>query len=615
VLDKIQRLRYNPSTTADTVGVQVRHPRINILLIICVLLAWIAAPRPTPAASESLPTRLAEAPFGLNTHLATRYPDPHSMNVPAALVVQSGATWAREDVQWWRIQPTPDTWDWTFTDAAFRALIQRGINIVGVLGHPPGWATPDPADAASDFSFSAPDPNQFAAFAYAVAHRYSRYIKHWEVWNEPDNPLFWRPAPDPAAYAALLQRASGAIHTAAPDARVLIGGVNPFSTAFLKSVADAGAWSSFDILAIHPYVDPATPEAGNIAAAADGVRALAAQWGQKPIWVTEIGWASGLSDHDSIGMLDEQGQANVLVRAMLLLWRSGVERIFWYTLKDDPNNHYGLVAEGSGRADYSRPKPAFYAFETLTHQLAGAEFVGLRDLFERATVLDFETFGAWRRGDQPNGALGPTDQIAHSGQAAVRLSYHFPSAGNDYVVFQRDRPAPIPGAPYALGVWVFGDGSGHRLKIWLRDAEGELLQYTLGTIGPPGWRLLEAPIGGAVAAWNRISQNGNGRLDFPARVAAIVLDDGDDRFTGDGAIVLDDLIAISGPEAYDLQLNQGGAALDVLWSPLGLRAAMSSKAATADVLGADGNWQTIAVKNGRISLGLGPSPLYVRHRR
>jgi hypothetical protein len=590
-------------------GVRVRHPRIHILLIICVLLAWIGAPRPAPAASESLPARLADAPFALNTHLATRYPDPQSMNIPADLVAQSGATWAREDLQWWRIQPTPDTWDWAYTDAAFRALIQRGINIVGVLGHPPGWATPDPNDAPAGFSFSAPDPHQFAAFAYAVAHRYSRYIKHWEVWNEPDNPLFWKPTPDAAAYAAVLQRASAAIHSAVPGAQVLIGGVNPFNTTFLKSVAEAGAWGSFDILAIHPYVDPATPEAGNIVAAADGVRALAAQWGQKPIWVTEIGWASGLSDHDPLGMIDEQGQANLLVRAMLLLWRSGVERIFWYTLKDDPNNPYGLVA------DYSRPKPALYAFQTLAHQLAGAEFVGLRDLFERTTVLDFEILGAWRRGDEPNGTLSPTDQLAHSGHAAARLSYHFPSEGNDYVVFQRDRPAPIPGAPYALGVWVYGDGSGHRLKIWLRDAEGELLQYTLGTIGPPGWRLLEAPIGVPVAAWNRISQNGNGRLDFPARVAALVLDDGDDRFVGDGALVLDDLIAISGPEAYDLQLNQGGAALDVLWSPVGLRAAISSKAAAADVLGANAGRQTIAVKNGRISLGLGPSPIYVRHQR
>jgi len=593
----------------------VRHLPVNILLIVCVLFAWIAAPRLAPAASESLPERLADAPFALNTHLATRYPDPQSMNVPADLAARSGATWAREDVHWWRVQPTPDTWDWTFTDAAFRALIQRGITIVGVLGHPPGWATPDPADAPSGYSFSAPDPDRFAAFAYAVAHRYSRYIKHWEIWNEPDNPLFWKPAPDPAAYATLLERASAAVHSAVPGAQVLIGGVNPFDTTFLKSVADAGAWNSFDILAIHPYVDPATPEAGNILAAADGVRALAARWGPKPIWVTEIGWASGRSDHDAVGITDEQGQADLLVRAMLLLWRSGVERIFWYTLKDDPNNPYGLVAEGSGQADFSRPKPAFYAFQTLAHQLAGAEFVGLRDLFQRNTILDFETLGAWRRGDEPNGTLGPTDQFVHSGRAAVRLGYHFPSAGNDYVVFQRERPAPIPGTPYALGVWAYGDGSGHRLKIWLRDAEGELLQYTLGTIGPPGWRLLETPIGGEVMPWNQINQSGNGRLDFPARVAALVLDDGDDRFAGDGAIILDDLIAISGPEGYDLQLSQGGAALDVLWSPSGQRAAISSKAATADLLRAGGSRETIAVRNGRISLGLGPSPIYVRHQR
>jgi hypothetical protein len=305
----------------------------------------------------------------------------------------------------------------------------------------------------------------------------------------------------------------------------------------------------------------------------------------------------------------------MLVRAMLLLWRSGVERIFWYTLKDDPNNPYGLIGEGGGAADYSRPKPAFYAFQTLTRQLAGAEFVGLRDLFTRTTALDFEIFGAWRRGDQANGTLGPTEQRSHSGHGAALLSYHFRTPGNDYVVFQRERPAPIPGEPYALGMWVYGDGSGHMLKVWLRDAEGELLQYTLGTVGPPGWRLLEAPIGGAVLPWNRISQNGNGRLDFPARVAAIVLDDGDDRFIGDGAIVLDDLIAISGPEAYDMQLNQGGAALDVLWSPTGLRAGITSKSATAELLDTSGSRQMIAAKNGRLSLSLGPSPVYVRHQR
>jgi hypothetical protein len=591
----------------------VRRHRTHILLLLCVLLGWAGAPKLAPAAPEHLAAPLDAAAFGLNTHLATRYPDPLTMNVPADMVAQSGAGWAREDIHWYRVEPWPGHYDWRFTDAAMGALIQRRINVVAVLGHPPGWATPFSGDDSDNFSFYAPDPDQFAAYAYAVAHRYGRYVHHWEIWNEPDNPLFWRPAPDAKAYAALLIRAAAAIHRAAPDAQVLIGGVNPFNTTFLKQVADAGAWGSFDILALHPYMDPLTPEAGNLIAAADGVRALAAQLGQKPIWVTEVGWASGPSDHDPTGTMNQQAQANLLVRAMLLLWRSGVERSFWYTLKDDPGNPYGLIAMGAGYSDFSYLKPAFYAFRTLSRQLAGAEFVGLRDLFTRTTVLDFETFGAWRRGDQPNGTLTPSDAQTHSGHASARLSYSFPTSGNDFVVFRRDRPALIPGAPYALGLWVYGDGSGHALKLWLRDAEGELLQFALGAVGRPGWRLIQAPIGGTVPEYNRITKNGNGRLDFPARVEAIVLDDGDDRFIGDGTILLDDLIAISGPEAYDLQLQRGSASIDVLWSPEGLPAAITSTSASAVAIDRDGAERQIAVQDGKITLNLGPAPTYVHH--
>jgi hypothetical protein len=333
----------------------VRLRQINILLIVCVLLAWIAAPLTAPAAPEYPVAPLDSGPFGLNTHLATRYPNTQTIDVPADMIVQAGVTWAREDIHWYRIQRSPGAWDWSFNDAAMRALLRRNVNVVGVLGHPPGWATPFPGDDPSNISFYAPDPQQFAEFAYAVVKRYGRYVHHWEVWNEPDNQLFWKPKPDAAAYADTLMRVSAAIRQASPDAKVLIGGVSPFDTTFLRQVAEAGAWNSFDILAVHPYVDPATPEAGNIAAAADSVRALADQWGTKPIWATEVGWSSGPGDRDSVGVTDEREQAEMLVRAMLWLWRSGVEKIFWYTLKDDPGNPYGLVAAGAGYDDFSRP--------------------------------------------------------------------------------------------------------------------------------------------------------------------------------------------------------------------------------------------------------------------
>lgn len=588
----------------------------NILLILCVLfLSAAVASRTSAVVAEPVVAPAAATPFGLNTHLATRYPDPSSMSVPADIVAQSGAGWAREDFHWYRIQPGPNTWDWTFTDAAMRELIRRKIEIVGVLGHPPGWATPYSGDDRSGVSFYAPNQQRFATFAQAVVKRYSRYIHHWEIWNEPDNPLFWKPAPDPASYALLLERASAAIHGVDPAAKVLIGGLNPFDTDFLRTVAEAGAWNSFDIIAIHPYVDPATAEDGNILAATDAVKALAARYGAKPIWATEVGWASGPGDHDPIGLVNEQGQANNLVRAILLLWRAGVERIFWYTLKDDPGNPYGLVALGSGRADYSILKPAFYAFRTLNGQLDGAAFVGLQDPFTRTTVLDFESFGAWRRGDQPNGTFSPTELIRHGGRMAARLDYTFPTSGNDYVVFRRASPAAIPGTPYALGLWVYGDGSGSTVKVWLRDAEGEVLQYALGTVGPPGWRLLQTPIDAHVASWNRISGSGNGRLDFPARLDAIILDDAPDTFRGAGTIYLDDLISINGPEAYDLQLRQGDSTLDVLWAPTPLRAKIDSTSADARVVERDGAERVVAVSGGALELNLGPAPIYVRHTR
>lgn len=592
------------------------HRRPHLLLIFfALLLSAAVAPRPAPAAPEYRIAPLDTSPFGLNTHLATRYPDPSSMNIPADLVARSGATWAREDIHWFRIQPSPGVWDWTFTDQAIRELARRKINVVGVLGHPPGWATPYPGDAPSAVSFYAPDPGRFAAFAQAVAARYSGYIHHWEIWNEPDNTLFWKPAPDPEGYAHMLIAAARAIRHADPQAKIISGGTNPFDTAFLRRVADAGAWDSFDIIAIHPYVDPATPEAGNIVAAADGVRTLAARLGAKPIWATEVGWASGPSDHDHAGIADSQAQADNLVRALLLLWRSGIERIFWYELKDDPGNPYGLVALGSGRADYTPLKPAFYAFRTLNQQLAGATFVGLHDLFKRTVALDFESFGSWQRGDQPYGALSPTDAIQHGGRSAARLNYDFPTDGNDYVVFQRNWPAAIPGAPYALGLWVYGDGSGNTLKIWLRDAQDEVLQYTLGSVGPSGWRLLQTPLGGAVASWDRITQNGDGKLDFPVRLEAIILDDAPDAFIGKGTIYLDDLTTISGPEAYDLELRRGAAALDVLWAPTPLRARIASTADSATVIDRSGVSRTIAVDDRALHLDLGPSPIYALHTR
>lgn len=535
------------------------------------------------------------------------------MSDPADTVAELGVSWVREDLHWHRVQRLPDVWDWTFTDAAMRELLNRDIQVVGVLGPSVGWATPYTGDDRSDVSFYPPDPAAFVAYARAVVTRYRRYIKHWEIWNEPDNPLFWKPRPDPAAYAELLIRTSKAIKEVDPDARVLIGGVNPFDTQYLRRVAEAGAWNSFDILAIHPYIDPYTPEEGNIGASLDKMHVLTYRYGAKPIWATEIGWASGPGDRDAQGKTDASAQSSFLVRSMLLLWLSGVERTFWYMLKDDAHNPYGLVEYGRGRTDFriQLRKPAFDALRTLNTQLADVQFVERRDLFDSTVVASFTASGDWRRPNQPNGNL----EASTVGMGRVR--YNFSTTGNDYVAFERVQPVPLTGEPYALGIWVYGDGTDQSIKAWLRDAEGEMLQFTLGVVGEPGWHFVSTPLKVPVADGDVIEGPGNHRLDFPVSLTALVIDDAHDDYIGANTIYLDDLTAIHGREVYDLRFKRtsDGSALDVLWSPPGLRVNLTTAGLSGSVVYLDGGQQTIQSDTGRISLGVGGAPVFLWHMR
>ncbi|PDV98428.1 cellulase family glycosylhydrolase [Candidatus Chloroploca asiatica] len=591
-------------------------PRRGLSILIVALLIASILPSTGYAQQGSVPVHgpTGSAVFGLNSHLATRYPDATTMDIPAALVSELGVTWVREDFHWHRVQPQPDVWDWTFTDAAMRALLSRNINVLGVLGPSVGWATPYPGDPNNDVSYYAPDPDAFAAYAQRVVTRYRRYVNHWEIWNEPDHPIFWRPAPDAAAYTRLLIKTATAIRAADPSATILIGGINPYDTTFLRNVAAQGGWNSFDVLAIHPYVDPYGPEDGNLAAALTDVRAVATQHGQKPIWVTEVGWASGPGDRDAVGRTNEQMQADYLVRANLMLWEAGVEKIFWYSFKDDAHNPYGLIRYGSGRADYRLRKPAFDALRTLNQQLAGATYVSRRDLFQMNVVDNFETFATWQRVSEPNGTLRPSSR-ARSGRNGAELSYNFATTGNDYVAFERQPALPLLGEPYAVGVWVYGDGSPHNLKVLIRDAEGEVLQFVLGPAGAPGWHFLRVPILGEVEPGNVIVPGGNRRVDFPASLVTIVFDDIVDSFVGSGTIWLDDLTVITGYEVYDLRLQRGSEALDILWSPPGAWVNLATRANSGRIIDRSGNVRTVEAQGGQIRIDVGSAPVYLWHQR
>ncbi len=584
--------------------------RLRSILIAFTLLALIVPFTTTHSAPVAAP---GQSIFGVNSHIASRYSVYETLNVPAQSLADMSTGWAREDFQLFRIVESPGNYNWDWHDKMIDLMQQRNIKVVGLLNGPtPAWARP-----AGSPEFHPPDPQVFAEFAAAAAARYKGRISHWEIWNEPDNPHYWPGAPDPAGYARLLKAAYPAIKAADPNARVLAAGlVSPDpAREFLQGLVDHGAWNSFDIISLHPYADPGSPEQGQIGAMGIGaVKALADRHGAKPIWATEFGWSTQPGDRGG-SMVSEDMQANYLIRGAAMMAAAGAERVIWYNYKDvNPGDGLGLLRYGAGNTDYGQPKPALLAYRTMNEQLAGATPAGMIDLIQQNQIFNFEQFGTWRRGNEPNGSFSQSSDQKRSGSFSGRLSYNFPNGGNDYVVFSAANPIPLAGNPPQLGLWVYGDSSGHSLNVWLKDAQGEVLQYRLGPVGTPGWNMLSAPINGPVEYWNRISGSGDGVLTYPASLVSIVLDDEPDNRPSSGTIYLDDLTGLVGPEAYGARFNKGDQVVDVLWAPQATQINLATQSSQGTRVELWGEEKTEVAGNGRFTMAVGPNPVFLTHK-
>ena len=155
-------------------------------------------------------------------------------------------------------------------------------------------------------------------------------------------------------------------------------------------------------------------------------------------------------------------------------------------------------------------------------------------------IADFESFGTWKRGDQPNGSFVQSAAQVHEGSYAGQLDYHFDTAGNDFVVFVQAHS--LAGQPASITAWVYGDGSGHFFNVWIKDQASEVWQVPLGRVTHTGWQQMVGILDvNQPWPWAHISGPDNGTIDYPVSFYALALDDGADTFTGSGTIYVDEL--------------------------------------------------------------------------
>jgi len=92
--------------------------------------------------------------------------------------------------------PASPSYGWTSFDQLIIRATSRGLAPILSIVRPPTWATVAPEPGAEK---TLPDPAELGAFALAAARRYSGVfnglprVRYWQVWNEPNISLFFRP--------------------------------------------------------------------------------------------------------------------------------------------------------------------------------------------------------------------------------------------------------------------------------------------------------------------------------------------------------------------------------------------------------------------------------------
>ncbi len=368
------------------------------------------------------PAALHPAPLpAVSTHI-TRTPGT-AQEQELVLEEAAGIRAIRTDVKWSYIEPTEGDLQPEIYDALVDNAAAHGIDFLALLDYSNAWAEAEPG--VTDTL----DPGKFAAFAAAVAAHFTGRVGLFEIWNEENTERFWKPAPNPVTYGALLVASADAIHAVDPDATVLLGGLAPtglFATGtwpFLADVIEAhpSVGARMDAVAIHPYtfIQALPPEQdippGNYVEMIEEIRRVLGAYGLEhlPIHLTELGWPAcpcpPLEPPPIVPNASLEDQARWLVRAYVLSAKVGVESFYWYDFEDGngtaslfSEDFFGLTFHDADGSDDipPTPKPSYLAFQALLAAIDGMDYSGDLSLSAACQLHRFtdgatDTWVAW----------------------------------------------------------------------------------------------------------------------------------------------------------------------------------------------------------------------------
>jgi len=284
----------------------------------------------------------------------------------ADLMKEAGIGFVRIDFLWADIEPMPEEFDFEKYDMVIDIIRKRGISVLGILHYNPLW-NGNPWNQA-------PDAESYVNYAIKTVEHFKARVKYWEIWNEPDEPEYWIPQDGMKTYTGLLKKVYPAIKKCDPSCKILMGGISNNIPGSLEKIYNNNGKDYFDIVNIHPFVDPSSPDAlGALSDVYKSVIDTMERYGDsnKSIWFTEIGCPGVKNPLKRLGWWFGQGPSEDVqsqwvdtIYSNCLEW-PGVQKIFWAFFRDT-DRHFKSAVDYFGliRNDFSR-KPAFYSYKKI----------------------------------------------------------------------------------------------------------------------------------------------------------------------------------------------------------------------------------------------------------
>ncbi|WP_310877184.1 cellulase family glycosylhydrolase [Priestia megaterium] len=284
------------------------------------------------------------------------------------MIADAGFKWVRIDIFWDRVERKKGEYNFSSTgyDKLNSLLKKYRIKPYYILDYSNKLYENDRSIITDE------GRKAFADFTGAVTKRYRNQGGAWEIWNEPNIDIFWKPQPSYEQYSLLVKAIAPIIRKNDKSGLVIAPAVSTLNNnglKWLKEVFSRGILDEIDAVSVHPY-RTTSPE--TVSEDYTRVNELIKQYSDKDIPVVSSEW--GYSIANKALHLTETQQATYMTRTLLINTKNKIPVSIWYDWKNDgtdlenKEHNFGIVFNDRSH------KLSYLAIQTLTTRLKNYTF-------------------------------------------------------------------------------------------------------------------------------------------------------------------------------------------------------------------------------------------------